>query len=267
MRLPHAQGQPPLVRASPGDRGGLSGGRPGIDSRSDQRRRFRGGPFPHPAPLLDRIEPKLKPEEQPTGLLNGELLARLRAADREWLPVEQPLPNGGSRFLYKRRPGEPELSIAEIRQLMNNPPSHEIEHQAIIELLRTLEAANVRLLMTDPKKPGAAGEWDHARRTLRIDPVVVNKGTIEFAEVLNHEAIHVAQSCSGGSLWARPQPLGLSTELRQEVAVHLDDPLYAAASPEERTLEKEAYANQHVVGMGASLVRSHCNLNRQDLAS
>lgn len=218
-------------------------------------------------PLLDRLEPQLKPEELPTGLLNGELFAALRAADREWLPVKEPLPGGGVRYLYKRRPGDPELSIPEIQQLMNNPPSHGMEQEAIIELLRTMEAANVRLHLSDPKKSGAAGEWDHGRRTMRIDPAVVNKGTVEFAEVLNHEAIHVAQSCSGGSLWARPQPLGISTDLRPEVAVHLDDPLYADVSPEERTLEKEAYANQHVIGMGASLIRSHCRLKSEELPS
>ena len=218
-------------------------------------------------PLLDRLDPQLKPEELPTGLLDGGLFAQLRAADREWLPVKEPLPGGGVRYLYKRRPGDPELSIPEIQQLMNNPPSHVMEQEAILELLQTMEAANVRLLLSDPKKSGAAGEWDHGRRTMRIDPAVVEKGTVEFAEVLNHEAIHVAQSCSGGSLWARPQPLGISTDLRPEVAVHLDDPLYAAVSPEERTLEKEAYANQHVIGMGASLIRSHCTLNREALPS
>ena len=218
-------------------------------------------------PLLDRLDPQLKTEELPTGLLNGELIAQLRAADRKWLPVQKRLPGGGVRYLYKRRPGDPELSIAEIQQLMNNPPSYVMEREAIVELLRTMEAANVRLLLSDPKKSGAAGEWDHGQRTMRIDPAVVSKGTVEFAEVLNHEAIHVAQSCTGGSIWARPQRLGIPTDLKPEVAVHLDDPLYAAISNEERDLEKEAYANQHVIGLGASLIRSHCKLNRATVHS
>lgn len=210
--------------------------------------------------LIERLEPDLAPHEQPASLLEGSLFQRLAAADRQWIPTVEQLPDGSKRYLYKRRLGEPELSIEQIRHRMRHPPRHDEERLAIQELLGTLQAADIRLVMTSPKKPGAAGEWDHAFRTLRIDPEVVEKGTMEFAKVLNHEAIHVAQSCAAGSVRARPRVLGLGTRLDPEQERHLNDPIYSTASPEELALEREAYANQHLLGTGATLIRSHCRL-------
>jgi hypothetical protein len=116
----------------------------------------------------------------------------------------------------------------------------------------------VRLVLEPPRKAGAAAEWDHAARTLRIQPGVLEKGTVDFAQVLNHEAIHVAQSCSAGGLRARPKALGLSTDLDPEMESHLKEPLYADAAAWETLLEREAYANQHYLDLGATLVRTHC---------
>lgn len=217
-----------------------------------------------PPPLLERFEPPLEAREKPTALLNGTLLARLKTADRQWIPTAEPIPGGGVRYLYKRRLGEPELSIGEIQHRMRTPPDHQREREAIVELLRVLEKARVRLVMEDPIRDGAAGEWDHSRRTLRIEPGVVDKGTVEFATVLNHEAIHVAQSCAAGSLRARPAPLGLSTSVNPELEEQLNDPVYAGASLKEKALELEAYANQEIIGIGADLVRAHCDLKDEE---
>jgi hypothetical protein len=91
---------------------------------------------------------------------------------------------------------------------------------------------------------------------------VVAKGTVDFARVLNHEAIHVAQSCAAGGLRAVPRQLGLSQAVAPEFKVHLDDPLYAGVSDGERALEREAYANQGQLEMGATLVRTHCRVRQ-----
>jgi hypothetical protein len=84
------------------------------------------------------------------------------------------------------------------------------------------------------------------------------KGSREFARVLNHEAIHVAQSCRGGSLRSRPLPLGLPQQLDAASQRHLADPIYAKASARERTLEAEAYANQDRLSLGLQLLQVHC---------
>ncbi len=216
--------------------------------------------------LMEQLDPRpeaaasgpVKPGEAPLGLLRGPLFEQLAAADRQWLPSSEPLPGGGVRYLYKRRAGEPELSVDEIRGLMHNPPTYQKERQSVVALLTALERAGTRLILSRPQKHGAAAEWDHAARTLRISPGVIERGSVDFARVLNHEAIHVAQSCRAGSLGSRPQPLGLPVRESEELKRQLNDPLYGNADSWERSLEREAYAHQDALGMGAELVRRHC---------
>lgn len=211
-------------------------------------------------PALDRFEPPPDPAHQPLVLLQGDLLERLSEGDRRWDPTVEYLPDGGARYHYRRRPGEPPLSVEELRRRIETPPSYAAERRAVIRLLRTLQAAGVRLELSEPRKPGAAAEWDAARRTLRIDPAVPDKGSLDFATVLNHEAIHVAQSCRGGGLRASPTPLGIARTLRPSQAEELEGITYAKASALEKLLEAEAYANQEALERGDALVRRHCRL-------
>ncbi|KAF0653271.1 hypothetical protein L107_08961 [Cyanobium sp. Copco_Reservoir_LC18] len=223
------------------------------------------GSLPEQAPaittrLLERFDPAPDPSLRPMALIEGGLLEDLKEADRQWIPRAEPLAGGGIRFLYRRRAGEPELSVDELQALIDAPPDHGEKRRAIADLLSVLEQAGVQVQLAEPRKTGAAGEWDHAARTLRIKPAVVDKGTVDFAQVLNHEAIHVAQSCAAGGLRSVPRTLGLSQEVPAELKLHLDDPLYAGASDWEKALEREAYANQRQIELGATLVRSHCRV-------
>lgn len=197
------------------------------------------------------------------GVEAAQLLAQLAAADAAWIPRAEPLPDGRIRYHYRRRPGEPELSLAEIQALIAHPPAFTRERTAIAELLALLTVAGVRIQIIQPRKAGAAAEWDPRSRSLRIKPSVLGSGSRQFAEVLNHEAIHVAQSCRGGGISAPPRPLGLSEQLPAQLATVLQEPLYSRASPAEQRLEREAYANQQLLELGALLVRSHCGLQDQ----
>ena len=202
-----------------------------------------------------------RPTVQAVGLLpeqEAALLQQLATADRQWLPRAETLPSGAVRYHYRRRANEPKLSVAELRALIANPPSFGAERLAIGELLTVLAKAGVRLELSQPRKPAAAGEWDPAARTLRIQPRVVAKGSVEFARVLNHEAIHVAQSCSNRGLRSRPRPLGLPSALPDHLTAVLSESVYSKASEQERHLEREAYANQSRLNLGAQLVRRHC---------
>ena len=202
-----------------------------------------------------------RPTAQAAGLLpeqEAALLQQLATADRQWLPRAETLASGAVRYHYRRRANEPKLSVAELRALIANPPSFGAERLAIGELLTVLAKAGVRLELSQPRKPGAAGEWDPAARTMRIQPRVVAKGSVEFARVLNHEAIHVAQSCSNRGLRSRPRPLALPSALPDHLAAVLNKSVYSKASEQERQLEREAYANQARLSLGAQLVRRHC---------
>lgn len=218
-----------------------------------------------------------EPGLRPLALLEDGLLERLKQADQAWIPRAEPLPEGGVRYLYRRRPGDPELTIPQIRALIAQPPDHGPEHQAIVRMLTTLERLGVAVGLVEPIKPGAAAEWDPQARTLRIRPDVPDQGSVEFARVLNHETIHVAQSCAGGGVGAMPRPLGLlprdgrsasgkggqgSSLFRSAVEAsaghQLEDPIYADLSPAERLMELEAYNHQNRLDLGVTLLRIHC---------
>jgi len=216
--------------------------------------------YPLAPGLMERFDPPPPPGRRPLVLLRRGLLRQLAEGDARWSPRVEYLSDGGTRYHYRRRPGEPRLSLAQIRALIDLPPSFDKEREAVVSLMASLQDAGIELEMGRPRKRAAAAEWDGASRTLRIDPSVVNHGTLDFARVLNHEAIHVAQSCLGGGLRAKPKLLGIDNQLTPELADQLNQPTYAEATPAERALEAEAYANQNRLGLGAELVGRHCPL-------
>jgi hypothetical protein len=194
------------------------------------------------------------------GIDKDLLLHTLAEADVTWTPRAALQADGRIVYHYKRRSGDPPLSIPEIRRLMADPPRFEAEREAISTLLQALRLAGVRIQLAQPRKSGAAAEWAPRERTIRVRPDVLESGSAEFAKVINHEAIHVAQSCSHGHVRAMPRPLGLTDTLSPQLESVLKESLYQAAGPLERQLEREAYANQHQLGLGAELVRAHCRL-------
>jgi len=188
----------------------------------------------------------------------NDLFSKLEDADQQWLPQEELLPNGSTRYLYKRRSGEPELSIAALRSLINDPPTFQREREAINDLLETLRQSGVKVMLTPTVKKGAAAEWDHREGVLRIQPHMTGKGSLDFLRVLNHEAIHVAQSCHAGSLLSRPVSLGIPVSKSTTLVKTLSDPIYADASNWEKQLEAESYGMQNQIGKANELVRIHC---------
>jgi hypothetical protein len=227
---------------------------------------------------LARASAGLQPGPRPLALLQGDLLERLQQADEIWKPRAEPLPGGGTRYTYRRRPGDPSLTIAQLRVLIANPPTFEAERRSIISLLTLLDQLGTSVSLSQPLKRGAAGEWDPGMRRLRIRPDVRTQGTLQFARVLNHEAIHVAQSCAAGGLEASPRPLGLALPEDQAMGGsgagrggpdgdsfsfrQLQNPIYANISATTRQAEREAYALQDRLGLGERLVRIHCSGDR-----
>ena len=194
------------------------------------------------------------------GIGKEMLLHALAQADETWTPRAEWQPDGRVVYHYKRRSGDPPLSLLEIRRLMADPPRFERERESLRGLLQVLRLAAVRIQIAPPRRLEAAAEWDPSARTIRIRPNVMAKGSAEFALVLNHEAIHVAQSCSRGHVRAMPAPLGLPDALSPHLESVLTETLYSSAGALEIQLEREAYANQDQLELGAELVRAHCRL-------
>lgn len=210
--------------------------------------------------LIARIEPAPDPRYRPMALLDRGLLAKLREGDARWIPRVENLPDGGTRYHYRRRPGDPPLTLEQIRTLIAMPPSYDAERESVVSLLRTLQAAGVQIQLIKPRKPGAAAEWDASARTMRINPSVVANGSLDFARVLNHEALHVAQSCKAGGLRSAPRKLGLPVKDSPHLQEQLRSTVYSEASDLERSLEAEAYAHQNQLGLGEELLARHCTL-------
>ena len=114
------------------------------------------------------------------------------------------------------------------------------------------------MVIAEPNRVGASGEWNPRRGELRISHSVVNSGTQSFRRVLNHEAIHVAQSCNGGSIRSRPRALGLSRRLDEQAMLQLNTPVYVGIKSSDRRLEEEAYATQDALQIGSVLLEVHC---------
>jgi len=141
---------------------------------------------------------------------------------------------------------------------MRYPPRFEQERAAIGGLLTALRSRGVLVVLGPPRKAGAAGEWEPRAGLLRIRADVPGQGSRQFAKVLNHEAIHVAQSCRNRGLRSSPRLLGLPSQVPPHLSAVLKEPLYRTAPEDIRQLEREAYANQDRLGLGAELVRQHC---------
>ena len=186
------------------------------------------------------------------------LYAQLDEGDRRWLPRAQRLPDGRTRYTYRRRRGEPPLTLAQIQALLRNPPSYEADRRAIAGLLEQLRSLGVSVELKPARVAAAAGEWDPATATVRIRPDVTGLGSRAFARVLNHEAIHVAQSCRGGGVRRPPRPLGLSRRLTAETAALLAAPPYRRISPVARQMEEEAFAHQDDLSSGRTLLARLC---------
>lgn len=210
--------------------------------------------------LAGSIAPQRAEVRMAPSLEVSDLFSKLEDADLQWRPQEELLPDGSSRYLYKRRAGERDMTVAELRSLINDPPTFDAERKAISNLLETLRQAGVRVMLTETLKKGAAAEWDHSEGVMRIQPQVSEKGTLDFMRVLNHEAIHVAQSCRSGSLHAKPKALGVPIAANATINKTLADPVYANVSDWERELELEAYSLQNDIKMANALVSKECKL-------
>ena len=210
--------------------------------------------------IQGRLPPVVSQSRIAVSVNSQDLLSQLEEADLQWRPEEQVLADGTTRYLYKRREGEPDLSIAELERLLHSPPTFEQERKDIAELLQSLQRAGAKVVLAPTLKEGAAAEWDHQATTLRIQPRIIQKGSVDFLRVLSHEAIHVAQSCKSGSLRSKPEALGIDVSKQPDILTKLDDPVYSQASQWERLLEKEAYAAQNYPSIARYHLERQCKL-------
>lgn len=186
------------------------------------------------------------------------LFAQLEEGDRRLLPRLQRLPDGRLGVVYRRRSGDPPLSFPELQAWMRNPPRWDREKDTIRVLLARLRDLGVRLEIGQTRKAQAAGEWLPRQGVVRIRPDIPLRGSQEFAKVLNHEAIHVAQSCRAGGVRSIPTLLGLQRPLRPQDQAVLAQPIYSNQSPGVQRLEAEAFGLQYDLSAGPGMLARYC---------
>ena len=193
------------------------------------------------------------------GVANQSLVLDVLAQnDRQWQPRLVVNHQGLQEYTYRQRSGAPEFSLKDIQALLRSPPDYTSDVESIKNLLSALDRYGVTVVIAEPNRIGASGEWNPRRGEMRISHLVVKRGTQAFRRVLNHEAIHTAQSCAGGSIRSRPKPLGLSRRLDKTAIRNLQSEIYADLTSIDRRLEEEAYANQEDPDIGALLLKVHC---------
>ena len=117
--------------------------------------------------------------------------------------------------------------------------------ELVVAVYGILFLYNVLVVVGAPSLKGAAGEWDPTRQTIRISPGSLSKGSEVVLKILNHEAIHVAQSCRNGGINYKPKPLEIELSPAKIFRQQLSSDIYSQIGEQTRRLESEAYSYEY----------------------
>jgi len=198
-------------------------------------------------------------EERPLAAAeDGDLWQRLQRSDALWLPRVEVRGDGRRVYRLRRLAGDPPLDLAAMQALEQATDPFAADRRQVQELLDGLRRHGVRLRLGTPRRSGALAEWEPRAQVLRLRPDALDQGHRGLARILNHEAIHVAQSCAAGGLSQPPRLLGLPRALPADLEPVLGSATYALLDDGARELEREAFAGQGIPGLGVRLIRRHC---------
>ena len=121
----------------------------------------------------------------------------------------------------------------------------------------TLERLGIEIVVGNPSIDGASAEWDAANRTMTISSATMQQGAGAVLQAMNHEAVHVAQSCKAGGVGTAGKALGIGTS--GAAAQALQHEVYESVSEEEKQMELEAYTLTNQPGTGINAAVDHCS--------
>mgnify|MGYP006271595993 CR=1 FL=1 len=128
---------------------------------------------------------------------------------------------------------------------------------AIASQVNTLEKLGIQVVVGQPTIHGASAQWDAGSRTMTISADTLQSGAPAVLQAMNHEAVHVAQSCKAGAVGESGTPLGIATSGEAAQAVQHDT--YASLSANETQMELEAYTLTNQAGAGIAAAVQHCS--------
>ena len=92
---------------------------------------------------------------------------------------------------------------------------------------------------------------------MTISSATMQQGAGAVLLAMNHEAVHVAQSCKAGGVGTAGKALGIGTS--GAAAQALQHEVYESVSEEEKQMELEAYTLTNEPGAGINAAVDHCS--------
>ena len=129
-------------------------------------------------------------------------------------------------------------------------------------LLKMLRDVGVTVAIGNPGKAGAAAVWSPRIQTIKISREKMEEGSQAVLRVLNHEGIHVAQSCKNGGINYKPIPLGLKLSPTEIYKTQIGSKIYERSSKKVKKLEKEAYSYEFSNRATIYLIEKECEQKR-----
>lgn len=186
------------------------------------------------------------------------IMRLLRKADKKNSPRIVINSDGSKSLKYKKNNLQKELTKKELLFLTKYPLNYANEQKFIKETLVFLNNIDLSIVLSKFKYKKGSAYWFPKNKIIKIDIKTINSGSLTFARILNHEMIHVAQSCKGGSYTSLPVLIGGKSHLTTEKKKLLSSKLYRNLSKYEISLEKEAYSYQDDLNIGRYLIEKFC---------
>lgn len=171
---------------------------------------------------------------------------------------------GNKMYKYKLKEGEQAKSPKQIEEHAIKTKKKIAMHRETIKLvLKELRDIGVTVAIGNPRKLGAAAVWSPKTQTIKISPAKMEQGSLAVLRVLNHEAIHVAQSCKNGGVNYRVTPIGVDISPRKIYHTQMNSKIYSNASRDIKKAEKEAYSYEYSSQSAIYFINKYCKGNEK----
>ena len=170
---------------------------------------------------------------------------------------------GNKRYRYIATKGEKSKTREQIeRDAEELEKTISTSRKRTKNLLKMLRDVGVTVAIGNPGKAGAAAVWSPRIQTIKISREKMEEGSQAVLRVLNHEGIHVAQSCKNGGINYKPIPLGLKLSPTEIYKTQIGSKIYEKSSKKVKRLEKEAYSYEFSNRATIYLIKKECEQKR-----
>jgi hypothetical protein len=185
-------------------------------------------------------------------------LEELRKGDDEHQPKLKVGELGQVSYHYYRKEGESKKTAKELDELIKNKKEFQNAQQKLAQLLTILSDIDVLAVIGEPRLKGAAAEWDPSRQIIRIAPRSLSQGSEIALKILNHESIHVAQSCRNGGINYRPKSLQVELSPEKIFQKQLGSDIYSGIGEQTKRIESEAYSYEYSSKAARHFLSKYC---------